>query len=74
MTGAEDERPLMSLGHLAIPNVSAAHKWLEVEADRRAKAVEIVAEETSKWFGDFLPKQFYEQFAEKVVSALDQQT
>lgn len=68
-----DDRPLMGLGELSIPNVSAGARWLEQEADKRAKAVEIVTEETAKWFGDFLTQQFYEQFAERVVTALDQQ-
>jgi hypothetical protein len=76
MADATDDRPVMNLGHLALPRASAAQDWLERQAADRAKAVEIVTEETTKWFGGFLPRgfaeNFAENFAERVVAALDQ--
>lgn len=68
----KDDRPLMGLGHLAIPNTSAAQDWLERQAVKRQEAIEIVITETKKWLGDYLPDDFYKHFAERVVTTLDQ--
>jgi hypothetical protein len=73
MTATKDDRPTLNLGHLAIPNVSAAKDWLERQGKKREEAVEIVALEARKWFAiDHLPDEFYETFAKRVVAALDQ--
>jgi hypothetical protein len=73
MTAKQDDRPLMGLGHLVIPNVSAAKDWLERQGKKREEAVEIVVLEAKKWFAiDHLPDEFYETFAKRVVAALDQ--
>jgi hypothetical protein len=67
-----DNRPTLNLGHLVIPNVSASRDWLKREGKKREASVEIVVEEAKKWFAiDGLPDSFYEQFAQRVVSALD---
>lgn len=71
MPQEKDERPLMGLGHLAIPNTSAAQDWLERQAVKRQEAIELVAAETKKWVGDDLPDEYYAMFAERVVTALD---
>jgi hypothetical protein len=73
MTAKQDDRPLMNLGHLAIPHESAALDWLRRQGEKRQEAVEIVVLEAKKWFAiDHLPEEFYETFAKRVVAALDQ--
>jgi hypothetical protein len=73
MTAKKDDRPLMGLGHLVIPNSSASQDWLKRQGEKRQEAVEIVALEAKKWFAiDHLPEEFYETFAKRVVAALDQ--
>jgi hypothetical protein len=70
---AIDNRPVMNLGHLAIPHESAAQDWLKRQGDKREAAVDIVVLEAKKWFGlDHLPEEFYVNFAKRVVAALDQ--
>jgi hypothetical protein len=71
MTAIED-RPVMNLGHLAIPHESASQDWLKRQGEKRQAAVEIVALEARKWFGLNLPDSAYENFAQRVVAALDQ--
>lgn len=72
MPQEKDDRPLMGLGHLAIPNVSSAQDWLERQAVKRQEAIEIVITETKKWVGDDLPDDYYAMFAERIVTTLDQ--
>jgi hypothetical protein len=73
MTAKQDDRPLMNLGHLAIPHESAAQDWLRRQGEKRQEAVDIVVLEAKKWFAiDHLPEEFYETFAKRVVAALDQ--
>jgi hypothetical protein len=70
---AIDNRPVMNLGHLAIPHESAAEDWLKRQGEKREAAVDIVVLETKKWFAiDHLPEEFYVTFAKRVVAALDQ--
>ncbi|MER5754397.1 hypothetical protein [Streptomyces sp. NPDC002088] len=71
MTQKQDDRPTLNLGHLVIPNVSASRDWLRRQGEQRETATEIVANETREWFGDHLPDHVYEQFAQRVVTALD---
>lgn len=73
MPQTQDDRPVLNLGHLAIPNVSASEDWLRRQGKKRQEAVEIVVTETKKWFGiEHLPEEFYTNFAARVVAALDQ--
>ncbi|RZU36033.1 hypothetical protein EV284_3516 [Streptomyces sp. BK022] len=73
MTAKQDDRPTMNLGHLAIPHESASQDWLRRQGEKRRAAVEIVAAESKKWWAvHALPDSFYEQFAERIVTALDQ--
>lgn len=75
MADATDNRPVMNLGHLALPRSSAAQDWLERQAADRAKSVEAVTETAKEWFGSdygHLPDFFWEAFAERVVAVLDQ--
>ncbi|MFJ6508692.1 hypothetical protein [Streptomyces sp. NPDC091879] len=69
---ATDDRPTMYLGHLVIPRESAAQDWLKRQGEQREAAVEIVALEAKKWFGLNLPDSAYENFAQRVVAAIDQ--
>jgi hypothetical protein len=72
MNAKIDNRPTLNLGHLAIPNVSASQDWLKRQGKQREAAEEIVVEEAKKWFAIAgLPDSFYEQFAQRVVTALD---
>lgn len=72
MTAQTDSRPTLNLGHLVIPNTSASQDWLKRQGEQRQAAVEIVIDEAKKWFAiDGLPNSFYEQFAQRVVTALD---
>jgi hypothetical protein len=68
---AIDERPTLNLGHLVIPKSSAAQDWLRREGVKRQQSTEIVADEAKKWFGLDMPEGFYEEFAARVVTALD---
>ncbi|MFE2099546.1 hypothetical protein [Streptomyces sp. NPDC059468] len=68
----QDDRPLMNLGHLAIPRESAGQDWLRRQGEKRQVAVDIVALEARKWFALNLPDEFYEDFAKRVVATLDQ--
>jgi hypothetical protein len=74
MTAKQDDRPLMGLGHLVIPNVSASHDWLKRQGEQREKSIEIVVTEAKKYLGneDVLPAAFYVGLAERIVAALDQ--
>uniref|UniRef100_A0AAU3I814 Uncharacterized protein n=1 Tax=Streptomyces sp. NBC_01393 TaxID=2903851 RepID=A0AAU3I814_9ACTN len=75
MTVKKDNRPLLGLGHLAIPNVSASKEWLKRQGEQRAKSVEIVVAVAKKYLGneDRLPADFYTGLAERIVTALDHQ-
>jgi hypothetical protein len=72
MTAKQDNRPVMHLGHLAIPHESSSRDWLERQGVKRQEAIEIVVTEAKKWFAiEHLPEEFYETFAKRVVTALD---
>jgi hypothetical protein len=74
MNAAQDDRPVMGLGHLAIPNVSASQDWLKRQGEKREKSVEIVAEVAKEWWGSdyaHMPDFFWEALAERVVTELD---
>lgn len=66
-------KTLLSLDNLAIPNRNSSPSWLESEAAKRTKSVEVLAEVTKKWFGiPYLPDSFWSDFAEQAIAALDQ--
>jgi hypothetical protein len=67
----QDDRPLMNLGHLAIPHESASQEWLRRQGEKRQVAVDIVEEITREWLPGVTP-DFYPAFAAHVVAALDQ--
>jgi hypothetical protein len=64
-----------NLSHAALPKDSVGGTWLKRQADDREKAQKIVEETARAWLGgDFshLPDLFFEMFADRVVTALDQ--
>lgn len=69
-----DNRPTLYLGHLVIPNVSAAEDWLQRQGNKRDQAREIVIKVAREWLGgdaSNLPDVFFEMFADRVVTELD---
>jgi hypothetical protein len=57
---------------MTIPQSSTGQGWLNLQHTKRQQSAEIVALEAKKWFGLNLPESAYENFAERVVAALDQ--
>jgi hypothetical protein len=65
----------LNLGHMTIPQTSSSAAWMTKQANDREKARKIVAEVAREWLGGdsaHLPDVFFEMFADRVVTALDQ--
>jgi hypothetical protein len=70
MNAAPDDRPVMGLEHLAIPNVSASQDWLKRQGEQR-EAARTLVRDIAKQFFPALPDHLVETFAIHVVAELD---